>query len=130
MVGDVGQVVVTQLDRGETALLVPKGTVEGFLLGTAGAAVGKPPAQVHLPGDERDQRDRAPPGARLDELGELLGLAAEEGLVAHREGQPQHELVEEEHDGVVPQRLDRKSTRLNSSHVAISYAVLCLAKKN
>src|SRR5207253_8762021 len=29
-------------------------------------------------------------------------------------------------DGV---RLDRKSTRLNSSHVAISYAVFCLKKK-
>src|SRR5437870_10441183 len=28
------------------------------------------------------------------------------------------------------QHLDRKSTRLNSSHVAISYAVFCLKKKN
>src|SRR6266702_872853 len=28
-----------------------------------------------------------------------------------------------------PSRLDRKSTRLNSSHVAISYAVFCLKKK-
>src|SRR5215813_15013583 len=28
-----------------------------------------------------------------------------------------------------PQRLDRKSTRLNSSHVRISYAVFCLKKK-
>src|SRR5690625_6199182 len=28
------------------------------------------------------------------------------------------------------QKLDRKSTRLNSSHVAISYAVFCLKKKN
>src|SRR5690625_5793795 len=27
-------------------------------------------------------------------------------------------------------RGDRKSTRLNSSHVAISYAVFCLKKKN
>src|SRR5439155_21360036 len=27
------------------------------------------------------------------------------------------------------QRVDRKSTRLNSSHVAISYAVFCLKKK-
>src|SRR5690625_6323085 len=27
-------------------------------------------------------------------------------------------------------REDRKSTRLNSSHVAISYAVFCLKKKN
>src|SRR5437870_10384588 len=26
-------------------------------------------------------------------------------------------------------RIDRKSTRLNSSHVAISYAVFCLKKK-
>src|SRR5690625_6861309 len=28
------------------------------------------------------------------------------------------------------EELDRKSTRLNSSHVAISYAVFCLKKKN
>src|SRR5690625_6678593 len=30
---------------------------------------------------------------------------------------------------VIPQGRDRKSTRLNSSHVAISYAVFCLKKK-
>src|SRR5436305_10045355 len=29
-----------------------------------------------------------------------------------------------------PQTSDRKSTRLNSSHVRISYAVFCLKKKN
>src|SRR6266498_5668688 len=29
-----------------------------------------------------------------------------------------------------PRRRDRKSTRLNSSHVRISYAVFCLKKKN
>src|SRR5437868_10644583 len=28
-----------------------------------------------------------------------------------------------------PERIDRKSTRLNSSHVSISYAVFCLKKK-
>src|SRR5205807_10362533 len=28
-----------------------------------------------------------------------------------------------------PRRIDRKSTRLNSSHLVISYAVLCLKKK-
>src|SRR5699024_12246178 len=28
------------------------------------------------------------------------------------------------------QNIDRKSTRLNSSHVSISYAVFCLKKKN
>src|SRR5437660_11291122 len=31
--------------------------------------------------------------------------------------------------GPARRRLDRKSTRLNSSHVAISYAVFCLKKK-
>src|SRR5690625_6211071 len=30
---------------------------------------------------------------------------------------------------LVPYGVDRKSTRLNSSHVAISYAVFCLKKK-
>src|SRR5690625_5918364 len=32
-------------------------------------------------------------------------------------------------DGSPDRRRDRKSTRLNSSHVAISYAVFCLKKK-
>src|SRR5207249_12069001 len=32
--------------------------------------------------------------------------------------------------GAIGLRLDRKSTRLNSSHVSISYAVFCLKKKN
>src|SRR5260221_3785400 len=30
---------------------------------------------------------------------------------------------------IVPSRRDRKSTRLNSSHTVISYAVFCLRKK-
>src|SRR5690625_6048327 len=33
------------------------------------------------------------------------------------------------HEGAQQQAQDRKSTRLNSSHVAISYAVFCLKKK-
>src|SRR5438067_4259284 len=33
-------------------------------------------------------------------------------------------------DGGTGRPLDRKSTRLNSSHVSISYAVFCLKKKN
>src|SRR5690625_1388181 len=32
--------------------------------------------------------------------------------------------------GIALEHQDRKSTRLNSSHVAISYAVFCLKKKN
>src|SRR5256885_12328166 len=34
------------------------------------------------------------------------------------------------HPPIVPSRPDRKSTRLNSSHLVISYAVFCLKKKN
>src|SRR5256885_10483368 len=32
-------------------------------------------------------------------------------------------------DDPLPDRIDRKSTRLNSSHLVISYAVFCLKKK-
>src|SRR5256885_1444249 len=38
----------------------------------------------------------------------------------------QHDL----HAGAVPLRADRKSTRLNSSHLVISYAVFCLKKNS
>src|SRR2546422_6531082 len=42
-----------------------------------------------------------------------------------------HEGTHGEHDRPVQRRgLDRKSTRLNSSHGYISYAVFCLKKKN
>src|SRR5690625_6706158 len=44
-----------------------------------------------------------------------------------RTDQPDRALQEIE--TVITWREDRKSTRLNSSHVAISYAVLCLKKK-
>src|SRR5262245_64630240 len=41
--------------------------------------------------------------------------------------QPRREL--DRHLGRAPGALDRKSTRLNSSHLGISYAVFCLKKK-
>src|SRR5207253_10694383 len=37
--------------------------------------------------------------------------------------------VQQPHPAGQPAHRDRKSTRLNSSHVAISYAVFCLKKK-
>src|SRR3712207_7357852 len=52
-------------------------------------------------------------------------LAAEE-RVAGRRADAEHALVELEDRDVE----DRKSTRLNSSHANISYAVFCLKKKN
>src|SRR5438874_11161813 len=58
----------------------------------------------------------------------------------HRRGHGSSELHEHARDGyprrcglsagvTVSRVLDRKSTRLNSSHVEISYAVFCLKKK-
>src|SRR2546428_4773765 len=38
--------------------------------------------------------------------------------------------ITEAHFRILYQELDRKSTRLNSSHDQISYAVFCLKKKN
>src|SRR5205814_2623132 len=38
--------------------------------------------------------------------------------------------IEYEADGTPHRIQDRKSTRLNSSHLGISYAVFCLKKKN
>src|SRR3712207_7773745 len=58
-----------------------------------------------------------------------LGLGPQAGV-----GRPQHgQLLLERHRERVALRpglvLDRKSTRLNSSHANISYAVFCLKKK-
>src|SRR5439155_23909207 len=64
------------------------------------------------PGDEDD------PVRALDERVEALERVRGEA-----------ELVERQ-EHAREARLDRKSTRLNSSHVAISYAVFCLEKKN
>src|SRR5438045_4670085 len=40
-----------------------------------------------------------------------------------------HQRLEARLGGIDAQRVDRKSTRLNSSHLGISYAVFCLKKK-
>src|SRR5438552_12490041 len=55
--------------------------------------------------------------------------AATEGNAEAEDRQRHDEVL---HDGVGGPRLrrDRKSTRLNSSHQIISYAVFCLKKKN
>src|SRR5437870_9866610 len=66
--------------------------------------------------------------ALLDRLDERRGL--QERLVSARvePRDPAAELLDAELSAAEVRR-DRKSTRLNSSHVAISYAVFCLKKK-
>src|SRR5207249_6369497 len=50
-------------------------------------------------------------------------------LVVHTPAPNLHVLIHRAHRPYAA-GLDRKSTRLNSSHVSISYAVFCLKKKN
>src|SRR5439155_26088607 len=63
-------------------------------------------------------------------LGRVVGPPEMDGLIqrnrAKRVGSLQPEPLI---DGDDVREIDRKSTRLNSSHVAISYAVFCLKKK-
>src|SRR5256885_11039325 len=46
------------------------------------------------------------------------------------EGERRGEAAVGTRGGALVRRQDRKSTRLNSSHLVISYAVFCLKKKN
>src|SRR5690349_23041922 len=55
----------------------------------------------------------------------LVHLRAEHAAVARH----QLQRVEQRHAEHQLEQRDRKSTRLNSSHVEISYAVFCLKKK-
>src|SRR5690625_5815159 len=62
-----------------------------------------------------------------------ISLEAQSNL-AHYLGTIYHRIADIEkssywHEKCVEPEPDRKSTRLNSSHVAISYAVVCLKKK-
>src|SRR5690349_487856 len=71
------------------------------------------------------QQDRVLAGERAQELPALArgrDRRVETEDVAHRVG-----VRDEDHRLLGP--VDRKSTRLNSSHVEISYAVFCLKKK-
>src|SRR5690625_6399881 len=83
---------------------------KGFALGLlAGAAIGSAVALLYAPDSGSNLRGKLSyrVSAYTDELNRLIRQ-----LKAEKE-----------------KFTDRKSTRLNSSHVAISYAVFCLKKK-
>src|SRR3712207_7619956 len=67
-------------------------------------------------------------GARLRRGQHRVGAQPALPLVEH-DAQATLEDVEVEHVGAAVCVQDRKSTRLNSSHANISYAVFCLKKK-
>src|SRR5256885_5888346 len=81
------------------------------VLGVIGDAA-RQPARCELA-----EHPLAPPAVRLEPVGE-------------REPEGHHRLVEQRHADLEarPHAQDRKSTRLNSSHLVISYAVFCLKK--
>src|SRR3712207_7263332 len=67
----------------------------------------------------------------LPVLGDAAAAAREHGMLLHlhvAETAGEGDELLARHGASVPQ-LDRKSTRLNSSHANISYAVFCLKKK-
>src|SRR5260221_8413448 len=68
-------------------------------------------------------RSRILPESVLEEVGKLDPAAIEQ---VREEAWPDIRDADELHDDCW---IDRKSTRLNSSHTVISYAVFCLKKK-
>src|SRR5690625_6554251 len=66
-------------------------------------------------------------GAQVDNLGWIAALYPEAAHLVTLEGGGIESV--EDLEGARIAVGDRKSTRLNSSHVAISYAVFCLKKK-
>src|SRR5689334_23913070 len=102
----------------------------GLLLAGDGTHWGTPPAArgTGVPQDSVGAPDSRPPAAWLvNDPADSLYRAAREAL-DRRDYQKAADLFAQ-----VPvrrDRLDRKSTRLNSSHSSNSYAVFCLKTKN
>src|SRR5690625_4280837 len=99
----------------------------GVAAGTASAPAGLPEqgSGVVEGGDDRDARRRH--RFRAVELADqVAAVGGQHELLDRSAGLGMQRIAR----GAEPPRADRKSTRLNSSHVAISYAVFCLKKKN
>src|SRR5690606_41752859 len=101
--------------------------------GAPGTGTTRPAARADV-ADVRTRAKRPRRQLRFDRRGEAIAVRPEEhrilrvGRVRRMEEQP---LAERGHPHAGPHHfaLDRKSTRLNSSHVKTSYAVFCLKKK-
>src|SRR5690606_22959629 len=94
------------------------------VLGTAGVEID----DAHLLAGRHDGHVERP-GDALGGAVAGAGLAGRHGGVGHEVDVRPGDAVAGGRDDDRPVHLDRKSTRLNSSHVKISYAVFCLKKK-
>ena len=113
LVGDLGQVGCLELDCVEAVLPPGERLAHGDSL-SPGHGVAEEVLEVALPCDERHDRHRAGAGAGLDELGDLGALGADELGVGQVRGQPQHEFVEEQHDGPVTEGLGMRRDELEA----------------
>src|SRR3712207_6886691 len=93
--------------------------------------IRRPPRSTLFPYTTLFRSERHPPrAAELDEVGGLERALREEDAVVGDD--PDREPLDPREPADDRRRvagLDRKSTRLNSSHANISYAVFCLKKK-
>src|SRR5690606_39809149 len=120
-------------DLGRARLLdvAPEGLAAAYVVRLA----DRGPEREALHDDaDAEHRQRHPPPAALDRVrvGELVpGLVQREAAAEREQDDRDDERVHVPGAAVAElmARRDRKSTRLNSSHVKISYAVFCLKKK-
>src|SRR5699024_11646400 len=121
---------VCSSDLGYVETAPERAGLERLWRGTQGPGRGRGPPRVGAracPGGHRGLPRRAAHGARNLVVRSVYedGYAVIESFVPTQlANSPQ----ERRHGHEVPR--DRKSTRLNSSHVSISYAVFCLKKKH
>src|SRR3712207_8129794 len=97
--------------------------------------IRRPPRSTLFPYTTLFRSEQARVGNRIGDISaavqrvvEADGFSVVRSLVGHGVGRDMHEEPQIPNFGA-PGR-DRKSTRLNSSHANISYAVFCLKKKN
>src|SRR5690606_21550100 len=88
----------------------------GPMLSAMVRAAGARPLRLGIAADTIDALD--------ERIGRALDADADALVISAGASMGEHDLVKDALD-----RRDRKSTRLNSSHVKISYAVFCLKKK-
>src|SRR5258708_19924430 len=88
--------------------------------------IRRPPRSTLFPYTTLFRSCEAMTAAQIKEVVEMFAQGARRAREAKLDGVELHA----SHGYLFTQFLDRKSTRLNSSHQIISYAVFCFKKKN
>src|SRR3712207_7849753 len=90
--------------------------------------IRRPPRSTLFPYTTLFRSDALAGGGDVERAGCTGRLVAEHDVLRDGEDGDEHEVLVDHADA--GGHGDRKSTRLNSSHANISYAVFCLKKKN